>query len=192
MFIVADNIQRAKEFAHAGHDSIGQKRKYTGEPYWVHTDAVALAVHNWPVNYIPAHIIAEIVAHLHDLPEDVNKYPYNLLGIRERFGATVAYLVEELTHKYTSEAYPNLNRAERKVLEAWRLGNASAWAQTIKVFDLMDNTKSIVAHDPNFAKVYLREKDHLFKMMTKVEPALMRQAKNQLKREKKKLGIDNW
>lgn len=159
--ITSADIQRAKEFAHAGHDSIGQTRKYTNEPYWVHTDAVAAAIQNAPVSYFPSHIIAVIVAHLHDLPEDVNKYPYNLLGIRERFGATVAYLVEELTHKYTSEAYPNLNRAERKMLEAWRLGNASGWAQTIKVFDLMDNSKSIVKYDPNFAKVFLREKAHL-------------------------------
>ena len=39
-------IEKAQDFAHRAHDTIKQVRKYTGEPYWVHTDDVALRVTN--------------------------------------------------------------------------------------------------------------------------------------------------
>ena len=37
---------------------------------------------------------------------------------------------------------------------------------TIKLADLIDNTKSIVAYDPNFARVYMKEKAELIAGMT--------------------------
>lgn len=182
-------IKKAQEFAHAGHDSISQKRKYTNQPYWAHTDAVAQMVHNLPVGYFPLHIQAEITAHLHDLVEDVNIYPYNLIGIKEEFGDIVAKRVEQLTHKYTSLAYPNLNRAERKILEAHRLSNSHPWVQTIKVFDLIDNTTSIVKNDPEFAKVYLEEKDYLLNVLTLADRNVVARAKKQLTAARKSLNL---
>jgi len=38
------------------------------------------------------------------------------------------------------------------------LSTASPEAQTVKLADLISNTRSIVEHDPVFAKVYMREK----------------------------------
>lgn len=181
-------ILESKEFAHAAHDSIGQKRKYTGEPYWVHTDEVAQIIHDLSAD-LGLYISAEIVSHLHDVVEDVNVYPYNLLGIKQRFGLLVGDWVESLTDKYTSKNYPNLNRAERKVLEANRLSNTHPWVQTIKVADLINNTESIIEHDPNFAKTYLKEKEYLLSMLKGADPILLKRAKKQLTRAKKKLNI---
>lgn len=191
MHLSVADIIRAQEFAHAGHDLIRQVRKYTGGHYWVHTDAVANAWHDFPssYSYIPIGILGEIVCHLHDLDEDVNIYPYNLQGIRERFGPDVAYCVEELTHKYTPQKYPSLNRAERKVLEAWRLGNALGITQDVKIFDLMDNTPSIIKYDPGFAKIYLKEKEFILSLLTRATPELLAKAKRQLTKEKKKLSM---
>ena len=59
-------IEKAKQFAHEAHDSIGQKRKYSGEPYWVHTDAVAEKV-----AAIGGTEVMVAAAHLHDVLEDV-------------------------------------------------------------------------------------------------------------------------
>jgi hypothetical protein len=39
-----DIVERAQRFAHRKHDEIEQKRKYTGETYWVNTDLVAAIV----------------------------------------------------------------------------------------------------------------------------------------------------
>jgi hypothetical protein len=51
------------------------------------------------------------------------------------------------------------------LLEAQRLGRASANAQTIKYCDLIDNTSSITTHDPGFAKTYMAEKAVLLEHM---------------------------
>lgn len=187
-------IKKAQEFAHAGHDSIGQVRKYTGGPYWVHTDEVAKIIHKISVPELTQmaldHVTAEIVAHLHDLVEDVNVYPYDLQGIKDNFGEQVASWVHQLTHKYTNKDYPNLNRAERKVLEAHRLSQSHPWVQTVKVADLISNTKSIVDNDPNFAKVYLKEKGHLLDVLIDADETLLRRAKKQLTRERNKLNMN--
>jgi hypothetical protein len=56
---------------------------------------------------------------------------------------------------------------------------SSSRAQTIKLADLIDNTKTIVARDPKFAKVYLREKIALLHVLTKGDPTLMKIAVEQ-------------
>ena len=177
-------IYTARQFAHDAHDSIGQKRKYTGEPYWVHVDDVANIVAT--VTNSPIVIDA---AFLHDVVEDVNKGIYTLNYISGTFGMEVGRLVWELTDVYTPERYPNLNRAERKALEAWRLGQISPDAQTIKVADLLSNTASIVEHDPNFAKVYLLEKERVLSVLTKANPVLVARARFQLTEAKKHLNM---
>ncbi len=150
----------AQEFAHAAHDSIGQKRKYSGEPYHVHTDEVARLAEGAGVT-----LEGICAAHLHDVQEDVNCYPYNLTGIRERFGDRVAILVMQLTEVFTKEAFPDKNRKWRKRHEAIRLGNIHSEAKTIKCCDLIANTRDIVKQDPVFAVTYLREKREILDLM---------------------------
>ena len=60
-------IAKAKLFAHNAHDSINQRRKYTDQPYWVHTDAVAdtVAAYGGTATMVAA-------ANLHDVLEDVS------------------------------------------------------------------------------------------------------------------------
>lgn len=47
------------------------------------------------------------------------------------------------------------------------MSKISVNSQSIKYCDLIDNTKSIVQHDPGFAKVYLKEKFDLLQAMDK-------------------------
>jgi (p)ppGpp synthase/HD superfamily hydrolase len=177
-------IQRAREFAHAAHDLINQKRKYTGESYWVHTDEVAAIVTEVTSD---ENVIA--AAHLHDTVEDCNIFPYEIVTISQNFGAQVAIYVRELTDVFTSKAFPDLNRATRKDLEAQRLGGISAEAQTIKVADLLSNTKSIVEHDAGFAKTYLKEKKKALTYLTKAHPALLERVKKQLTEAKLSVNL---
>ena len=46
--------------------------------------------------------------------------------------------------------------------------------------DPIDNTRSIVGHDPDFAVVYMREKRLLLDVLTKADPALREIAVKQL------------
>jgi (p)ppGpp synthase/HD superfamily hydrolase len=149
-------IELAKAFAHEAHDSINQKRKHTSEPYWVHTDAVAELVAS--VGGTEDMIIA---SHLHDVLEDVQ--PLDKTGIYQahviggRFGENVLRLVWELTDVFTKAHRPAWNRKKRKEEEHKRVAGISVEAKTIKLADIINNTESIVAHDPDFAKVYLAE-----------------------------------
>lgn len=165
-------IQAAKDFARKAH--YGQVRKYTGEPYWVHTEAVADIVRNHGGSW--QQIAA---AHLHDTLEDTET---TFDELENFFGRDVASLVEELTDFYTKETFPNMNRAARKLRETMRLGNISDRAKTIKVADLIDNTASIVEHDPKFAKVYLQEKANVLAVMGGANASLLRAALEQIEK----------
>ena len=150
-----DRIQHATVFATQAHS--GQKRKYTGDDYIVHPIAVAKLVAEKGGS--EDQIIAAL---LHDTVEDTD---VTLRDVLETFGASVAVLVQELTDVYTHEAYPEDNRAVRKNAEAMRLAHVSDEAKLIKLCDMMDNTSTIVEHDPGFAKVYLVEKARLYEVM---------------------------
>ena len=53
---------------------------------------------------------------------------------------------------------------------------APAEAQTIKLADLISNSRSIMEHDPAFARTYLEEKRMLLEVMTKGDPGLYAEA----------------
>ena len=165
-----------------------QVRKYTGEPYTVHTKAVADTVFAATYHYGLA-----AAAHGHDLFEDTILTPD---GLRTELAARgidlldgkvdkLITLIIELTDVYTAKAYPYLNRAERKKLEAARLGTISDDAKTIKLADLKDNTDSIVSFDKGFAKIYLKEKSYVLPFLVGGDITLWNEVKEQLEKELK-------
>lgn len=165
-------IEQAKKFSTLAHESIDHRRKYTGEPYHFHTTAVAEIASAYSQD--PEVIAA---AHLHDVLEDVTpKNPeFGPEAILREFGSRVLGLVHSLTDVYTREAFPGLNRAARKLLEAQRLAMVPEEAQLVKLADILDNTRDIVRNDPGFAKVYLAEKNQLLGLM-KGGPLKLRKA----------------
>lgn len=180
-------VVKAQTFAHAAHDSIGQKRKYTGLPYWVHTDEVAHLVAS--VTKDPETIAA---AHLHDVLEDVapiNDVPFGPTAIIQQFGRNVYDIVTDLTDVYIKDFFPHLNRKQRKIEEAKRLWEVSPQAQTVKLADLISNSRDIVQNDPGFARTYLKEKEVILKGLTRGNSELFKVANEVLHLGKKKLGI---
>ena len=139
--------KEALKFATAAHQ--GQVRKYTHEPYIEHPKRVAAIVKT--VAHTPEMLAA---AYLHDVVEDT---PVSIQDIKNRFGTLVARLVEELTDQYEKANYPDLNRKARKEREVKRQTKMSSAAKTIKLADVIDNTRDIVRNDPGFARKYLRE-----------------------------------
>lgn len=165
----------------------GIKRKYTGEPYTVHLENVGSSAEK----YVP---YGYEIGLCHDLFEDTQCTWMELYKALKRFGYSfkeARYILSsavELTDVYTSEAYPDLNRKERKLLEAERLGNISKNSQTVKLCDLDDNTESIVTHDPKFAKVYLQEKEVILSKMTQGNYKLYKKLLKRLQDEKAKIN----
>lgn len=163
-------VAEARRFATEAHACIGQTRKYTGEPYIRHPEAVAEIVRT--VRHTEAMICAAL---LHDVVEDT---PVTRGDIFARFGHDVAVLVDALTDVSRPE---DGNRKTRKAMDRAHSAAGPADAQTIKVADLIDNTRSIVEHDPDFAVVYMREKRLLLIALTKADPVLREIAEGQLR-----------
>lgn len=163
---------RALEFATRAHASIDQRRKYTGEAYIVHPIAVAEIVRG--VHHTHAMIAA---AYLHDVIEDT---PVTLMEIRSAFGDEVGDLVYWLT----DQSKPvDGNREVRKAIDRAHLAEAPGDAQTLKIADLIDNARTISVHDPNFWRVYRREKIALLDVMPRGNEYLMRVARCSVEKE---------
>ena len=144
------NLSGAVEFAWAAH--AGQVRKYTGEPYVCHPITVAYMVEQ--AGGSGTEIIAAL---LHDVVEDT---PVTLHEVARTFGDNVGDLVGWLTDTATG------NRAERHAQSVVKWSQAPRAAVTVKLADLIDNTRSIARHDPKFARVYIPEKRAILEAMT--------------------------
>ena len=156
-------VDRALSFATLAHGD--QRRKYTGEMYIVHPIEVMEIVKTVP--HDDAMLAAAL---LHDVVEDT---AVTLEEIRTSFGDDVASLVDDLTDVSKPE---DGNRKTRKALDREQSAQTSATEQTIKLADLISNSRDILENDPHFAKVYLAEKELLLEVLTKGDKSLHEQA----------------
>lgn len=155
--------RRALAFATAAH--AGQVRKYTGEPYINHPVEVSEILRKTGGN-------ADMVcaALLHDVVEDCG---ITLDDIEHDFGHNIRTLVFWLTDVSRPE---DGNRATRKAIDRAHIFQAPGAAQTIKVADLISNTRTIMDRDPGFAKIYMAEKRLLLAGLIRAHPVLHAEA----------------
>lgn len=168
--MVSERVKEAAKFASLAHAIVGHLRKHTGEPYIVHPTEVAGIVRD--VGGTDEMIMA---AYLHDTIEDCG---IQREEIEAAFGPLVASYVEWLSDVYVLPEHGN--RKVRKQKELERIAQAPAEVKTIKLADLISNTTSIVEHDPDFAKVYMREKLHSLPYLKEGNKRLFLEASQQL------------
>lgn len=175
--------EKALEFATKAHGE--QQRKYTKEPYIEHPKRVAQIVKT-----VPHSTEMVCAAYLHDVVEDT---PVSIEEIEQEFGSKVAGLVQELTDEYVKENYQHLNRKNRKKKEVERQAKMSPEAKTIKLADVIDNTRDIIKNDRDFARRYVPEMEALtealqggnFKLLMRACYEVQR-GKIELKKEREK------
>lgn len=173
--MTANLIRTARLLADVAHT--GQVRKYTGAPYIQHCEEVADIVAGIGRR---AEVIA--AAWLHDVAEDT---PFSVDNhITHSCGEEVARLVWWLTDEPGWVA----NRQTRRVLTKQRLALAPSDVHTIKCADLISNTCDIVEHDRDFARVYLKEKAELLKVLTRAHHSVYLQAESALLIAEEKLA----
>ena len=182
----------------------GQLRKYTNQPYIVHPDDVVQRL-----KLAGAPQVVQIAGYWHDVPEDVKakdlngrmtlEHPvWNLRLIVAVHGPEVGQLVSEVTNVFTKQAYPDLRREERHLLEIDRLSRISNDGKGLKLADVLSNTDGIVAQDPKFAAKYLAEKWELLQKLTpgiqagSWQMALFNKATQQLLAQKELLQKLPW
>lgn len=162
-------VDKAAKFAAAAHAFIDQRRKYTGEPYINHPAQVAGLVGS--VTSDKAMIAA---AYLHDVIEDVGHAIPNIRNkIKNEFGEEIYHLVDELTDV---SQLSDGDRATRKSIDRAHTSQASEKAKTIKLADIISNSKSIIENDSEFAKVYMEEKALLLEVLKEGNKALYKVA----------------
>lgn len=169
-------VNMALGFATEAHK--GQVRKYTGEDYINHPIEV--------MNIVKTVVHSESMlaaALLHDCVEDCN---VALSDIFDIFGSRVAAMVDDLTDESMPE---DGNRAQRKEIDRMHTEVALADSKTIKLADLISNSKSICEHDKEFAKVYIKEKELLLEVLKEGDQTLWNQANDIVQKAKIELGI---
>lgn len=167
----------AEEFAKEKHGT--QIRKYTGEPYWTHLKEVADLVYTYTEDENQDDTHAIVVAWLHDTLEDTSA---TYQEIEQIFGKPVADDVLALSDLQT---HADGNRKFRKERYKNQIARSNKIVQTVKLADLISNTHSIVEHDSDFARIYLKEKQELLQVLNKGNYILRLVATETLKR-----GID--
>jgi len=149
-----DLVEKAIRYATEAHGD--QKRKYTGEPYVTHPIAVMEIVKT--VAHTKEMLAAAV---LHDVIEDTG-HSYD--DIYYYFGDIVADLVLGLTDVSHLD---DGDRQFRKALDRQHLAEQGADVQTIKLADIIHNISSTKEHDPEFWKIYQKEKIALLEVLTK-------------------------
>ncbi|MBX4911465.1 bifunctional (p)ppGpp synthetase/guanosine-3',5'-bis(diphosphate) 3'-pyrophosphohydrolase [Rhizobium bangladeshense] len=174
----AQKIARAEAFATAAHYAVGQRRKFTNEPYIVHPRAVAAII-----QALPDHTWQQVVlAWLHDTVEDTG---VTLDVIEEMFGADIRYGMHFLTNVEREAG----NRKARHTLNIKRLAGAPALIQTVKVADIKDNTKNIAALGGSFAPVFLQEKLDAMAVLTNADQVLWSLTMDQILKQKEEVAL---
>lgn len=179
-------LQKIRAFADAAHGE--QMRKYTPDRYIVHPIRVMelCRPYNSSVPVLSAALLHDV---LEDTPvggEELYQFLQTVMADTEAQQTTA--LVVELTDVYTKKNYPKWNRKKRRAAEEERMSQTSPEAQTIKYADIMDNCREIVEHDPDFARVFLRECRNLLQVMTDGHPELYRQAKQTVQAARQSLS----
>lgn len=126
-----------------------QKRKFTGEPYIVHPEAVFRLL-----TQVTEDVPVLAAALLHDVVEDTN---VTYADIKQKFTEKIADLVLELTND--QDRIRILGKADYM---AQKLNTMSDRAFMIKLADRLDNVRGLASCDPAFSKRYVEETEAMF------------------------------
>ena len=142
-----NKVEIAELIAKTAHRAIGQRRKYTGQPYIIHPKEVVKILKDAGIT--DENILS--AAWLHDVVEDTQ---ITLTFITMNIGIEISNIVEMVTDISVPE---DGNREERKRIDREHYLTADSRGKTVKLADCLSNGKDIEKNDKNFSVVYFRE-----------------------------------
>lgn len=159
-------LKVCKMIAMTAHESVGQKRKGSDTPYYVHPISVEARVKEVDTNLIP-----RCAALLHDVLEDTQLTAEGLITILRQhgyFGQIVDSfipLVVDLSDQFKSDSRINRNwRVAAEIVRHSR-DHGTVFFWLVKCADMLDNLKSIETVDKGFLPIFLKECWVLFEKM---------------------------
>jgi (p)ppGpp synthase/HD superfamily hydrolase len=167
-------LEKVRDYADKAHGK--QQRKYTPDRYIVHPVRVMelCRPYNDTLPVLAAALLHDVLEDTPVTKEDLLRFLQSVMN--ETDAGETLKLVVELTDLFTKERHPRWNRKKRKTKEAARIQQTSSDSQTVKYADIIDNCREIVEHDPDFAKVFIRECKALLKVMPKGHEVLYQEA----------------
>ncbi|RYF95823.1 MAG: HD domain-containing protein [Chitinophagaceae bacterium] len=167
-------LEQVTGFATIAHGT--QRRKFTDEVYINHPVRVMNICREYdqPVEVLVAAILHDVLEDTATTPEEMFQFLLPLLG--DQASGAALHLVIELTDVYTKIKYPAWNRRKRLAMEAERISQASAAAQTIKYADIIDNSLDIHHSQDDFAAKFLLECRALLNVLTRGDNKLRQRA----------------
>ena len=158
-------VVKAVAFATRAHAEVNHTRKYSQESYIVHPLAVMdILLKHCSQEVTPSMLAA---AACHDVIEDAG---ISSSQVRDLLGEDVAEMVNWLTDISRPE---NGNRKTRKAMDHAHTAQAPVCVKNIKIADSVHNLCDITMHDPDFARVYIREKQTLMLVLQDADPAMI-------------------
>ena len=159
-------VKKAHELAIKAHE--GQFRKFNGEPYIVHPEAVHDQLCMWLSMFgdrlkLTEEQISQMrsAAYLHDVIEDCPQITDE--QIIEASDVRTLKLIEELTNPSKGHQAP---RAVRKQMDRDHLAKVSWEAKIIKLIDRTVNLKDMAnCPDKNFVALYAQESRQLWEIL---------------------------
>lgn len=124
-----ENMDIGKAYVYAKEKHKGQKRSFSGKPYFVHPKSVAAYVKK----YTKDPILTQ-AAYLHDVLEDTDT---DYKSLQQEFGNKVASLVKELTSISKVEMKNQYGGKAQYLTD--KMNKMSDAALTIKLCDRLDN-----------------------------------------------------
>ena len=163
--------REAALFAVERHGAIRHMRKKSSDPYIVHPAEVAELV-----RLVTDDVVSLAAAWLHDTVEDTTT---TIEEIEGRFGVDIARTVAGLTDVAKPE---DGNRKQRIVINRAHTAEGDTRVHTVKVADMISNTRSIAATDIDFAVIYLPEKAEVMKLTSRADSRLLEMAQIEMAR----------
>lgn len=157
----------ALSFASYAHSIKDQRRKYSGIPYIHHPREVAEML--IALDFDDESVAA---ACLHDVVEDTC---FGLDKIESDFGPNVRYRVEMVTDISRPE---DGNRKIRKEIDRKHIAQGDYFSKSIKLADLISNSRDIIKNDRAFAIKYMEEKNALLEVLSDGHPVLFKTAQD--------------
>ena len=144
----------------------GQYRKFDGSHYIVHPLEVCTLVREYTNDELTL-----AAALLHDVVEDTD---YTVADVELVFGSTVALLTSALTDESaTIPEMKTLPRKDRKAHDRNRLADFDDYrVHTVKLCDIVSNTRDWEHMEPKYRKLYFTEKKALVTALTAGDEAL--------------------